>query len=263
MIVVALLSSFWATPALAGVGANSPAAPSAVAGVLQAVAAIGATVAAYYGADWLQRRLGSFLLNPVLVAVTVLIVALELTGIRFETYDRGGRIISFFLGPAVVALGVPLHHQMHEIARRGLAILGSILLGSLLGMLAGMLVAALLGAPPEIVRTLAARSVTTPIAIALTERVGGLPPLAAAISIATGIVGAVIGPILLRRVGVRSATAFGLAMGSAAHGIGTARAAREGAVEGATSGLAIGLMGLATAVLAPIVLAVLRLLGVG
>ncbi len=229
---------------------------------LQAAAAIVATAAVYFLAVRLQRRFRSFLLNPVLVAVTVLIVALELMGISFRTYDRGGALISFFLGPAVVALGVPLHHQTHEIARRGLAILGSILLGSVIGILSGTLVAAALGAPPEIVRTLAARSVTTPIAIAVTARVGGLPPLAAAISIATGVIGGAAGPLLLRRIGIRSRTAFGLALGSAAHGLGTARAAQEGSVEGATSGLAIGLMGLATAILAPIMLALLHGLGV-
>ena len=229
--------------------------------LLEAVAAILATAAAYYGAAWLQRRVGSFLLNPVLVAVTVLIVALELAGISFATYNRGGALISFFLGPAVVALGVPLHHQAHEITRRGFAILVSILTGSLVGILAGTVLAALLGASPAVVRTLAARSVTTPIAIAVTARAGGIPPLAAAISIATGLIGAVIGPRLLRSIAVRSATAFGLAMGSAAHGIGTARAAEEGPVEGAASGLAIGLMGLATAILAPFALLLLHWLG--
>lgn len=226
--------------------------------VLRAILAIAATAAVYFEAARLQRRFRSFLLNPVLLAVTVLIAALELLHIPFASYDTGGSILAFFLGPAVVALGVPLHHQTHEIARRGVAILGSILLGSIVGILSATLVAAALGAPAEIVRTLAARSVTTPIAIAVVARAGGLPPLAAAISIATGVIGAVVGPPLLRRIGVRSATAFGLAMGAAAHGIGTARAAQEGPVEGATSGLAIGLMGLATAILAPLVLAVLH-----
>lgn len=229
--------------------------------LLEALAAILATAGAYYGAAWLQRRLGHFLLNPVLVAVTVLIAGLELTGISFATYDHGGALITFFLGPAVVALGVPLHHQAHEITRRGVAILVSILVGSLVGILAGTVLAALLGASPSTVRTLAARSVTTPIAIAITARANGLPSLAAAISIATGIIGAVIGPGLLRACRVRSATAFGLAMGCAAHGIGTARAAQEGSVEGATSGLAIGLMGLATAILAPLALLVLHWFG--
>ncbi len=230
--------------------------------VLEAAAAIAATAAVYFLAARIQARYRSFLLNPMLIAVTVLIVALELTGVPYATYDRGGSLLSFFLGPAVVALGVPLYRQAHEIARRGVAILGSVLLGSLLGILSGTLVAAWLGAPPEIVRTLAARSVTTPIAIAVVAQVGGLPPLAAAISVATGLIGGVFGPPILRRIGVRSRTAFGLALGSAAHGLGTARAVQEGPVEGATSGLAIGLMGLATAILAPLVLAVLHALGV-
>jgi predicted murein hydrolase (TIGR00659 family) len=226
-----------------------------------ALLAIAATLAVYAAARALQRRTGSVLLHPVVVSIVVLIVALRSMGIEYAAYDRGGRVLTFLLGPAVVALGLPLFRQMEEIGRRGRAVLLSIAVGSAVGALSATAAAALLGASDPVVRTLAARSVTTPIAMAIAGRVGGLPPLAAAVVIPSGIFGAVIGPPLLLRIGVRSRTAFGLALGAAAHGVGTARAAEEGDVEAASSGLAIGLMGVFTAVLAPLVIALLRWMG--
>jgi predicted murein hydrolase (TIGR00659 family) len=226
-----------------------------------AVLALAATLAVYAAGRALQRRTGSVLLHPVLVAIVVLIAALRLLGIGYETYDRGGRVLTFLLGPAVVALGLPLYRQMAEIGRRGRAVLVSLAVGSVVGVVSAVGTAALLGASAVVIRSLAPRAVTTPIAIGIAERVGGLPALSAAVVILTGILGAVIGPPLLRRLGVRSRTAFGLALGSAAHGVGTARAAEEGEVEAASAGLAIGLMGVGTAVAAPLVLAVLEWIG--
>lgn len=225
------------------------------------VLSIAATVAVYAAASRLYRRWRMPYFNPVLVSVVVLICALRVLGIDHAQYDRGGRILSFFLGPAVVALGVPLFLQGEEIARRGRAILTSILAGSVVGIVSGVWVAAWLGASAEVVRSLAPRSVTTPIAIGIAERIGGIPSLSAALVIGTGVLGAALGPAVLRAAGVRSRTAFGLAMGAAAHGIGTARAAEEGTAEAAGGGLAIGLMGVATAILAPLVVALLARAG--
>ncbi len=226
-----------------------------------ALLAILATLAVYAAARRVQRRLGSVLLHPVLVSIVVLIAALQVLGIDYAEYDRGGRVFTFLLGPAVVALGLPLARQMDEIRRRGRALLPSLLAGSAVGIIAATVTAALLGASGQVVRSLAPRAVTTPNAIGNAERVGGLPALSAAVAILTGVLGAVIGPPLLRAIGVRSRTAFGLAMGAAAHGVGTARAAEEGEVEAAGSGLAIGLMGVFTAILAPLILAFLVRLG--
>jgi predicted murein hydrolase (TIGR00659 family) len=227
-----------------------------------AALAIAATLVVFAGARRLADRTGWTALNPVLVAIAVLIVGLRLLGIGFEAYDRGGRWIGWFLGPAVVALGVPLAAQMDEIVRRGRSILVSIIAGSALGIAASAGTASLLGGSRPVVLSLVPRAVTTPIALGIAERIGGLPPLSAALVIGTGVVGAMVGPPLLRALGVRSRTAWGLAMGAAAHGIGTARAAEQGEVEGASAGLAIGLMGIATALLAPIAAALLAWLGV-
>jgi predicted murein hydrolase (TIGR00659 family) len=222
-----------------------------------ALLAIAVTVLVYVAAQRLYARVRHPLLNPLLVAISALIVLLEVSGIGYERYDRGGRLISYWLGPAVVALGVPLHAQLHEIARRGRAMLVSIIVGSVVGIMSGTVTAIVLGAPRQVVLSVAPRSVTTPIAMGVAQKLGGIPPLTAVLVISTGVLGAVAGPALMRLVRIRSRTAWGLAMGSAAHGIGTARAVEEGEVEGATSGLAIGLMGLATAILAPPVVALL------
>jgi predicted murein hydrolase (TIGR00659 family) len=233
-----------------------------VEGVLTAALAVVATVAMYALARRLHLRMGSFLLHPVLVGIVAMIAALEALGVDYEAYDRGGRLLSFWLGPAVVALGVPLFRQMDPVRRSARALLVSMLAGGAVGIVSACGVAALLGASPEVVRSLAPRSVTTPIAIEIARRAGGIPSLSAVVVILSGVFGAVVGPPLLRSVGVRSRTATGIALGASAHGVGTARAVEEGEVEAAGAGIAIGLMGVVTAVLTPLVLALLGWLGI-
>jgi len=223
-----------------------------------AAAAVALTVAAYAASRRLQRRTGLTLLNPVLVSVAAIIALLRLAGASYADYDQGGRLVGALLGPTVVALALPLARQLDALRRHARAILTAVVLGSLVGVASAVSTAALLGASPAVVRSLAPRSVTTPIAIAVSARVGGIPALSAAVVIATGILGALAGPELLRALGIRSRTAIGLALGASSHGIGTARAVQEGEQEGATSGLAMALTGLATALLAPLVLAALE-----
>lgn len=223
--------------------------------------AVTLTIGVYALAGYVYRRVGWSILNPILLTIVVLIGSLLAFDVEYATYDEGGRLLSFFLGPAVVALGVPLAERWDEIRRQGRAILISITSGAVVGVLAGAGTALLLGASADVVLSVAPRSVTTPIAIGIAEKLGGLPPLTAAFVIASGVLGAIAGPAVLRVLGVRSRTAVGLAMGASAHGIGTARAMEEGPTEGAASGLAIGLCGVATAVLAPVLVALLRLLG--
>lgn len=225
--------------------------------------AVALTVAVYAATRWLQLRTQRALLNPVLLSVAAIIVVLRLAGVSYAEYDRGGRWIGALLGPTVVALGLPLALQLDRLRRHARAVLTAILAGCLVGIVSAVLVAALLGGSADVIRSLAPRSVTTPIAIAISAKAGGIPALSAAIVIATGLVGGLLGPELLRALGVRSRTAIGLALGASAHGLGTARAVQEGEAEGATSGLAMGLMGVATALLTPVVLAMLRWLAPG
>jgi predicted murein hydrolase (TIGR00659 family) len=213
------------------------------------------TVALFLAATALYRRTRLFLLHPVLVTITTIILLLLIAGIPYEQYNRGGRLISLFLEPAVVALGLPLYRQWPAIRRQARAILMALVIGSIAGIVTAAGLALALAATPEVVLSLAPRSVTAPIAIGISEATGGVPALAAAVAIASGILGAIIGPPLLRIAGIRSPTAFGLALGAASHGIGTARALEEGEAEGAAAGLSIALMGAVTAALLPLIVA--------
>lgn len=215
---------------------------------------IALTLVVYYGAIALYKRFRHPLLNTVMISIVVIIGILLVTGISYEAYNVGGRVISFFLGPAVVALAVPLYERLDTIRRNATAILISILAGSVTGIVSAAGIASLLGATRCVIVSVAPKSVTTPIAMGISEQLGGVASLSAVIVIATGVLGAVVGPTLLRIVGVRSLSAFGLAMGAAAHGIGTARASEEGSLAEATGGLAMALNGIVTAVLTPVLL---------
>lgn len=221
---------------------------------------IAVTIVIYALARWGYLRTRSPLLNPALISITAVIALLLATSTPYAQYDRGGHLLSFSLGPAVVALGVPLALQLGEIRRNVRAIGAATVAGSVTGILTGAGVAAALGASHDVVRSLAPRSVTTPIAMAIASHIGGIPALSALVAIATGVIGGVIGPGLLRAAGIRSRLAIGLALGAAAHGLGTARATEEGDVEGAASGMAMGLNGAVTALLAPLIVAILALI---
>jgi len=194
-------------------------------------------------------------LNPAIVSITAVMIILLATRTPYAQYERGGRVIAFWLGPAVVALGLPLAQQLERVRRNLPAISIALIAGSITGIAVAVIVARACGAPPVIVRSLAPRSATTPIAIAITARLGGIPALSAVVSIVSGALGGFVGVGLLRLIGVRSRLATGLALGAAAHGLGTARAADEGSIEGGAAGLAMGVMGILTALLAPLIVA--------
>lgn len=213
------------------------------------------TIAAYFFSRLLYERFRFLLFNPVLVSVSVIIGTLWLMDIPFEDYKAGGDIISFFLGPSVVAIGLVLHEQLMHLRKQVGLILFSVALGAFVGVLVVLVGCQLFGLDAALTATLAPKSVTTPIAIGIAEKMGGLPPLTAAIVIAVGIFGAVIGPLALRLLKVDHPLAFGLAMGSAGGGIATARAIEEGKQQGASSGLAIGLCGAFTSIFVPLLMA--------
>lgn len=220
------------------------------------------TVAVYVAARVSYDRTRLAVLNPAIVSIAAVMIILLATRTPYGQYDAGGHVIGFWLGPAVVALGVPLAQQLARVRQNLAAISAALFAGAVTGVIVAVSVAHALGASPEVVRSLAPRSVTTPIAIAITARLGGIPALSAVVSIVSGALGGFVGVGLLRLTGVRSPLATGLALGSAAHGLGTARAADEGPVEGGAAGLAMGVMGILTALLAPLLLSVvLRLAG--
>ncbi len=212
-----------------------------------------ATLVAYTAGDWVYQKSGrNPLLNPVLLAVVMLVGFLFATGIDYRAYFDGAQFVHFLLGAATVALAVPLYAQFDQVRRSAFAILGAVLAGSATAALSAVAIAWALGASRETLVSLAPKSATTPIAMGIAERLGGLPSLTAVVVILTGILGAALGPSVLNLVRVKDWKARGLAMGVAAHGIGTARALQVDAVAGAFSGLAMGLNGLATAILLPL-----------
>lgn len=213
------------------------------------------TLLAYQGAVLINRRCGGHpLANPVLIAVVVLVALLWLTGTPYPTYFAGAQFVHFLLGPATVALAIPLYAQFTRLKRMAGPLLVALLAGSLTAALSAVLIGKALGASDATLRSLAPKSVTTPIAMGIAERLGGLPSLTAVLVILTGILGAVGAQWLYTLMKCRDAAVQGFALGVASHGIGTARAFQLGEQAGAFSALAMGLNGLLTAVLLPVLL---------
>lgn len=217
------------------------------------LAALTVTLGAWLVAVRLQQALRRHpLANPVLLAVAILASGLFATGIEYRTYFEGAQFVHFLLGPATVALAVPLHKEWQIVRRSAPAALVAIACGGLFAIVSGVLVARGMGVPMNVTASLAPRSVTTPVAMGIAERIGGLPSLTAAVVILSGVVGAALGPATLNLVRVRDWRARGLAMGTGAHGIGTARAFVVNPTAGAFAGLAMGLNALITALLLPL-----------
>jgi predicted murein hydrolase (TIGR00659 family) len=219
------------------------------------------TLVAYQGGLWLYNRSGNNpLVNPVLIAVLAIVSLLALTGTDYRSYFDGAQFIHFLLGPATVALAIPLYRQIQRVRESWLAIAVTVVIGSLTAAVTSVGIAWLLGASRLTLLSIAPKSVTTPVAMGIAEQLGGLPTLTAVVVILTGITGAMTASGLLKLARIRDARASGLAIGIAAHGIGTARAFQVSEVAGAFSGLAMGLNALATAILLPVLYQLLQLL---
>lgn len=213
------------------------------------------TLLAYLLGTWLHQRSGqSPVVNPVLFAVLVLVALLSATDTDYATYFEGAQFVHFLLGPATVALAIPLYRQVRRVKDSLLAIVVAVVCGSVTAAITAVSIAWALGASEQTLLSLAPKSATTPVAMGVTEQLGGLPSLTAAAVIVTGIIGAMAGSSLLNLLRIRDSRAKGLAMGVASHGIGTARALQMDDVAGAFSGLAMGLNALATAALVPLLM---------
>ena len=211
------------------------------------------TLAAFQFGSWVYRRAGmNPLLNPVLIAVALTVGGLLLTGTSYDAYFEGAQFVHFLLGPATVALAIPLYRQVEKVRRSALALGVSIVTGSITASATAVGIAWGLGASRDTLISVAPKSVTAPVAMGISESLGGLPSLTAVLVILTGIVGAMLGPWALTLAGVKDWSARGLAIGTASHGIGTARALQVNEVAGAFAGLAMGLNALATALLLPL-----------
>jgi predicted murein hydrolase (TIGR00659 family) len=211
------------------------------------------TLGAYALADALYRRLGRpALAHPVLTSVVLLVGALLVSDTPYPRYFEGAQFVHFLLGPAIVALALPLHAELRRERRRALPLTAALLAGAVVAMVSAVGVARLAGASRQSVVSVAPKSVTAPVAMGIAEQLGGIPSLAAALVILTGLLGAVAGPTLLRWLRVEDQAAAGFALGVASHGIGTARALEMGETAGAFAGLGMGLNAVATSLLAPL-----------
>ncbi len=217
------------------------------------------TLLAYQGAWWLYRRAGFHpLANPVLLAVAALVLLLQLTGTSYATYFDGAQFVHFLLGPATVALAIPLYTQLPKLRAMAGPLLAALVVGSLTATVSAVAIGNLFGASEASLLSLAPKSVTTPIAMGIAERIGGLPSLTAVLVIATGILGAISARFIYQALGIADHAVRGFAIGVASHGIGTARAFQVSEQAGAFSGLAMGLNALMTALLVPLLLPFLQ-----
>ncbi len=218
-----------------------------------------ATLVAYVVADRISLLLNRHpLANPVLIAVILLVLVLRGTGTEFSRYFEGAQFVHFMLGPATVALAVPLIAQGRRVRRLIVPMAAALVAGSVTAIVTAVGLAWALGASPQTVASLAPKSVTTPIAMGIAEAIGGIPTLTAVLVILTGVIGAMSVTPLMNALGVRDFAARGFAAGVASHGIGTARAFQVSEIAGTFAGLGMALNGLLTAILAPMLMALWR-----
>ena len=222
------------------------------------LAALTATIGVYVFACWvhtLAKR--SPLANPVAISVALLVALLKLSGMRYSTYFEGARFIHFLLGPAIIALAVPLHRQMPKLRKALVPLLAGLVAGSATAVVSAVGITMLLHCSGVAVASIAPKSVTAAIAMLISARIGGIPSLTAAMVIATGISGAMLGSLVLDPLGVRRDDVRGFAMGVASHGIGTARAFQISEEAGAFAGLGMAMNGIFSAFVLPIVFPVI------
>jgi predicted murein hydrolase (TIGR00659 family) len=221
------------------------------------------TLCAYLVAQWVHVRCRmSPLANPVAIAIALVALALVMSGMSYHRYFAGAQFVHFLLGPATVALAIPLARQMPVLRRTFVPLVCGLFVGSASAIVSTALLVLAFGGSAVLAVTAAPKSATTPIAMAVAERLGGLPALTAIMVIGTGIFGAVFARFLFNWMGIASHQVRGFALGVASHGIGTARAFQVSPEMGAFAGLGMGLNGVLTALLAPwLVPLALRLFG--
>lgn len=207
----------------------------------------------YLFGQWVFKKTKLAILHPLIISIAIIIVFLQVTKIDYDKFEQGGQFVSFLLGPSVVALGYILYQQMSYLKGNVISILTSIFVGSITGIISVIILAKITGADDALIMTLEPKSVTTAIAMNISTQSGGIPSLTAVIVLFCGIFGGIIGPFVLRILKIKSSVAKGLAMGASAHSVGTVKAMEMGVIEGAISGLAIGLMGVMTALLIPVI----------
>ena len=213
------------------------------------------TIFAYVIADRVSARLKrNPLANPVLHAVWMIGIVLALTGTPYRTYFEGAQFVHFMLGPATVALAVPLYGHRRTVMRAIVPMAGALVVGAIVALISAVMIAKALGVPDDVLISLAPKSVTGGVAMGVAERAGGDPSLAGVLVMITGVIGSIIVTPLMNATGVKDMRARGFAVGVAAHGIGTARAFQVDMMAGTFAGIGMGLNAMLTPILVPIFL---------
>lgn len=206
------------------------------------------TVGVYAAAEWIRRRRWKPL-HPLLAASAVLIAFLLLAGIPYENYMAGGSLVSFFLGPGTIALGTVIYKNWPQVRRSAAAILSGITFGSVCGIGTTAFFLWLFGSSKPVLLSMLPKNVTSPVSLEIVSLIGGIPALGAVFTVLAGLLGSVTGPALARLTGIRSDAAIGTAIGTAAHGIGTARLLLDSEAQGSVSGFAMAVSAILTPVL--------------
>lgn len=204
------------------------------------------SLAAFSLGIWINRKTRLPLLNPLLIAVTIIILVLQIFRVDLEHYQKGAQFISVFLAPATAALAVSIYNQRKILGKYFVPVVLGCLAGSVASMVSAALLCKAFGLEDALVATMLPKSVTTPIAMAVSETLGGIVPVTVAAVILTGILGAMTAPLMIRIFHVRDPIAQGVAIGTCSHAIGTTKAMELGEVQGAMSSIAIGVAGLIT-----------------
>ncbi len=211
------------------------------------------TLVVFFLTQKFSNRFKFFLFNPLLLSLVILVAILYFGNISYDSYMEGGKFISFLLGPSVVALAVPLYTQIEKIKKNAFSIIVSVGTGAVVGLSSSCFIALFFNGSKEIALSIIPKSVTTPIAIDVSTKIGGIPSLTVVTVIVAGLTGVIFGLPFLKLIGVKSVKAVGLAMGTASHGTGTARVTEQGGAEyGAYGGIAIATCGIITSIFAPI-----------
>lgn len=190
--------------------------------------------------------------NPLLISVTLIILFLQCFSIDLKSYNNGASIINFFLAPSTVVLAVPLYKKINLLKAHAIPIIVGITTGSIAGIISIIYLCKLFNLDTKLSISMIPKSITTPIGIEISKQLGGIPAITVVVIIITGIMGAIIGPLVCKAFKIKDSVALGISLGTASHAIGTTKAMEIGEVEGAMSSLAIGIAGVLTVFLAPL-----------
>lgn len=211
----------------------------------------------YFIGMYFKKKLKMSILNPLLVSIILVIMFLIIFDIDYESYNQGGKYLSYFLTPATVCLAIPLYQQLELLKKNFKAIMIGILTGVFTSLLSVLVLSAIFKLSHELYVSILPKSITTAIGIAVSEELGGISTITVAVIVVTGIAGNVIGEGVCRLFKIRNPISIGLAIGTAAHAIGTTKALELGEIQGAMSSLSIAVAGLMTVVLAPLFASIL------